>query len=57
MVRQPNGFHTGLHPDYHLPADRAERIEYDKVEAVTRLVFRASWTLAQGETRPALVAP
>jgi hypothetical protein len=50
-------FHTGLHPDYHLVSDRAERIEYDKLEAVTRLVFRTSWTLAQGAARPVLVAP
>ena len=39
-------FHTGLHPDYHTPRDRPEKINYDKMETIVRLVHSVSWTLA-----------
>jgi Zn-dependent M28 family amino/carboxypeptidase len=48
-------FHTGLHPDYHLVTDRADRINYPKMERIARLVYQTSWDLAQAATRPALV--
>jgi hypothetical protein len=47
-------FHTGLHPDYHTANDRPERIRYDKMERIVRLVHQASWDLAQQEDRPRL---
>jgi len=51
----PGGwFFTGLHPDYHTPGDRPERINYEKMEKVVRLVHQASWDLAEGDGRPAL---
>ncbi len=46
--------HTGLHPDYHTPADRPERIEYAKMERIVRLVHQASWDLAQQQGRPTI---
>jgi len=49
--------HTGLHPDYHTVNDRPERIDYAKVERVARLVYQASWDLAQSESRPKLDTP
>lgn len=49
-------FHTGLHPDYHTPGDRPERIEYPKMERVARLVYQASWMLATIEKRPAMLS-
>jgi hypothetical protein len=39
-------FHTGLHPDYHTVNDDADRINYDKMEKITRLVYQSSWDLA-----------
>jgi hypothetical protein len=45
-------FHTGLHPDYHTVYDRPEKINYEKMEKVSRLVYQTSWDLAVGETRP-----
>jgi Zn-dependent M28 family amino/carboxypeptidase len=45
-------FHTGLHPDYHTPDDDADRIEYEKMTRIVRVVLQTSWTLANGETRP-----
>jgi Zn-dependent M28 family amino/carboxypeptidase len=47
-------FHTGLHPDYHLVTDRADRINYPKMERIARLVHQTSWDLAQSSGRPAL---
>jgi hypothetical protein len=46
--------HTGLHPDYHTPYDRPEKIDYEKLERIARLVFQASWDLANADSRPAL---
>jgi Zn-dependent M28 family amino/carboxypeptidase len=52
-------FHTGLHPDYHTADDRPEKIRYEKMERIARLVHQASWDLAQQPGRPRLdrVAP
>jgi hypothetical protein len=47
-------FHTGLHPDYHTAQDRPERINYDKMEKIARLVHQMSWDLAQEDRRPRL---
>jgi hypothetical protein len=38
--------HTGLHPDYHTQYDRPEKINYEKMEKIARLVHQASWELA-----------
>jgi hypothetical protein len=45
---------TGLHPDYHTPQDRPERINYEKMERIARLVHQMSWDLAQQDGRPKL---
>ena len=47
-------FHTGLHPDYHRAGDTAERIEYEKMTRIVRLVHQTSWNVAQGDARPLL---
>ncbi len=44
--------HTGLHPDYHTENDVPDRINYEKMEKIARMVFQTSWTLAQAEGRP-----
>ncbi len=46
------GFMTGLHPDYHTVYDRPEKINYAKMEKVARLVYQASWDLANATGRP-----
>lgn len=46
--------HTGLHPDYHRAGDRPERINYQKMESIARMVHQASWNLAQQDSRPML---
>jgi Zn-dependent M28 family amino/carboxypeptidase len=47
-------FHTGLHPDYHTPQDRPEKVNYAKMERIVRLVHQTSWDLAQQPDRPRL---
>ena len=49
-------FHTGLHPDYHTPGDRPERINYPKMERIVRLVYQTSWDLATSDKRPKMPA-
>ena len=46
--------HTGLHPDYHTANDDADRINYPKMEKIVRMVYQASWDLANATARPAL---
>ena len=50
-------FHSGLHPDYHTIYDRPEKINYEKMEKIARLVHQASWDLAQQDGRPAFHRP
>jgi hypothetical protein len=50
-------FHTGLHPDYHTEFDRPEKIEYEKLERIARLVYQTSWDLASAEGRPKFDLP
>jgi hypothetical protein len=40
---------TGLHPDYHTPADEAARIDFGKLERVARLAARTAWIVADGK--------
>jgi hypothetical protein len=47
-------FHTGLHPDYHTPNDDADRIEYEKMTRIVRLVHQTSWDVANSDERPML---
>jgi hypothetical protein len=47
-------FHTGLHPDYHTVYDRPEKINYEKMEKVARLVYQTSWNLAVTERTPGM---
>jgi hypothetical protein len=47
-------FLTGLHPDYHTIYDRPEKINYVKMEKVTRMVHQMAWNIAQETARPKL---
>jgi hypothetical protein len=44
--------HTGLHGDYHRPSDDPEKLNYDGMRSVTRMVFRTAYSMADAETRP-----
>ena len=45
-------FHSGLHPDYHTQYDRPEKINYEKMEQIARLVHQSSWVIANQDGRP-----
>ena len=46
-------FHTGLHPDYHSAEDTADKLNYQKMLRIVRLVFLCSWAIADSpEMRP-----
>lgn len=48
-------FFTGLHPDYHTPRDTAAKINYPKLEKVTKLVYLSAFQIANNASRPAYV--
>ena len=48
-------FFTGLHPDYHTPRDTPEKINYPKLEKVTRLVYLTAFQVANAASRPQFV--
>lgn len=39
-------YHTDAHPDYHLPSDHADRINYDKTVDITKAAYLNLWNLA-----------
>jgi hypothetical protein len=47
--------HTGLHPDYHTIYDRPEKVNYPKMQKIARMVYQASWDLANVAMRPRLL--
>jgi hypothetical protein len=44
-------FHTGIHSDLHKKTDDENRIDYDKMEQVTKLVFRIGYQVANRRER------
>ncbi len=42
-------YHTDAHPDYHLPSDHAERINWAKVVEITKASFLNLWYMANQE--------
>jgi Zn-dependent M28 family amino/carboxypeptidase len=47
-------FFAGFHPDYHQPSDTPEKINYEKVSLVARLVFGLAFEVADREKRLAI---
>lgn len=44
-------YFTGVHEDYHKPTDDIEKINFDKMVTIDRLVFYTAWELANREDR------
>ena len=42
----------GVHEDYHQPSDSADKIDYAKMEKVTRTIFLTMWELSDLRERP-----
>ena len=45
-------FTSGLHQDYHQVSDEADKIDYDKLARVARLLFRSGMAVADRDKRP-----
>lgn len=48
-------FFTGLHPDYHTPRDTPSKINYPKLEKITKLVYLSALKIANNPARPEYV--
>jgi hypothetical protein len=44
-------FTTGLHTDYHTPGDVVEKIDFEKMEKVTRTMYEIGYRVANRKTR------
>jgi hypothetical protein len=44
-------FSTGLHTDYHTPRDLVEKIDFEKMELVTRTIFNIGYNVANRKQR------
>jgi hypothetical protein len=44
-------FHTGIHADLHQKTDDENRIDYDKMEQVIKLVFQVGYQVANQRER------
>ncbi len=44
----------GVHEDYHRPTDNPDKIDYQKMEKVTRTIFLTLWEIAELRQRPAV---
>jgi hypothetical protein len=45
---------TNLHPDYHTPRDKPERINYAKLTRMTQWMYLTGWFVANAPKRPAI---
>ena len=44
-------YFNGVHEDYHKATDTVEKIDYYKIERITKLIFLTAWELANKEER------
>ena len=47
-------YFNGVHADYHKPSDTIDKIQFTKVEKISRYIFLTAWELANREERPKL---
>ena len=45
-------YFTGTHEDYHGVGDSADKIDYDRMARIARLVFGTAWHIANTDARP-----
>ncbi len=44
-------YFTGVHADYHKPTDTVDKIDFNKMEKITRLIFYTAWEIANRNDR------
>tara|TARA_B100001057_G_scaffold472582_1_gene536023 strand:+ start:448 stop:1488 length:1041 start_codon:yes stop_codon:yes gene_type:complete len=47
-------YFNGIHDDYHKPSDTIDKINFPKIEKISRYIFLTAWELANREERPKL---
>ncbi|CAN5511425.1 hypothetical protein BH23BAC4_BH23BAC4_12770 [soil metagenome] len=50
-------YFTGTHEDYHQTGDEPHKVDYDKLAAITRLVFGTAWEIANRTERVRVDGP
>jgi hypothetical protein len=45
-------YFNGTHEDYHKPTDTIEKINFDKMENIGKLIFHTAWELANRNSKP-----
>ena len=44
-------YFNGVHEDYHKPSDTIEKIDFEKIKVITKLVFLTAWEIANRDQR------
>jgi len=47
-------YFNGVHEDYHQTSDTVEKINFQKIQKITRFIFLTAWELANRDDRPKL---
>ena len=47
-------YFNGIHKDYHKPTDTKEKIDFKKIQKISRYIFLTAWELANRDERPKL---
>lgn len=47
-------YFNGVHEDYHKETDTVDKIDFEKMEKITRLIFHTAWEVANREERISL---
>jgi hypothetical protein len=47
-------YFNGTHEDYHKATDTIEKLDFEKIQKITRLIFLTAWELANRDERPKL---
>jgi Peptidase family M28 len=50
-------YFDGVHQDYHQPGDEAQKIDYDKMERISRTIYMTLWEIANRSVRPKIDKP
>ncbi len=45
-------YFDGIHADYHKPSDSVDKIDFEKLEKVTRTIYATMWYVANASARP-----
>lgn len=45
-------YFNGVHEDYHKTTDTIEKINFEKIEKISRLIFLTAWEVANKDNRP-----